>query len=603
MNKKIFGLALLFFTSAMISLWTLQAEANSHETVKLMIEGTYEEPEVPAKISNGRTFVPLRFIAEKMGTDVFWNAESSSIEITNSRTKLELKLGSKQIKVNGKVHEMDIAPYAEQGRSLVPIRFVSEYLDLSVGWEAQKRLVIVSKPIQLVVNGQAYSKKYEPIKVHDTLYFPIFELAKQLNVEVTEQRSLNKYTFVYQTKADSEADSKNATGEKPEGEEAVDKLAAFHAYIAQQRLEAERAENKSKGENIEDTKLEEHDNEINSVKSVLNELPATEILTIDGVKMVKFEWVDRLLGTTSTWNDRQHSVQMTSVSTRLNQLNQVQFKNGVFSLNQTEIGISEFNHFYLASPHRLVIDLPQTMVGEGLLPNHGAERVIPIRSGTVEQIRIGQFSQSPMTVRVVFDLNARSKAEFKVDGQNLSLTIEKSKPLVIIDPGHGGKDPGARGKYSVEAQVVLQISLKIIALLENDPEFEVLATRKDNTFLTLEERVEFANQAGGSLFLAVHANAINRQAVGGTETFVFYETNPTFGEIIHKHLIAATGLTDRGLKEAGFRVLRGSEMPAVLIEVAFMSNANEERLLNDQAFQNKVALAMYNALREYEFGK
>lgn len=614
MKKIIFGLSLLFFISAFITIWTDQAEANSHETIKLMIDGSYEEPEVPARISNGRTFVPLRFIAEKMGTDVVWDSSTSRIDITRAGTKLELTLGSKQIKVNGKLHEIDIAPFAEQGRSLVPIRFVSEYLGLTVGWEAQERLVIVSKPIQLFVNGQAYSKKYEPIKVNNTLYFPIFELAKQLNVEVIEHASLHKYSFVYQVEANSKGTTNDAPQEKSDAQKTADRMAALHAYVAQMRQEAEQSEKKDMDESKDDnkdindeskeiTEGQKLDNEINAVKSISTDLPISEIVTIDGVKMVKYEWVDRLLGTTTTWNNRQNLVQMTSVSTRLNQLNKVQFKNGVFSLNLTEIDISDFNHFYLASPHRLVIDLPQTMIGEDLLPNHGAERVIPIRSETVEQIRIGQFSLSPMTVRVVFDLKSRSEADIKVDGQNLNLTIKKSRPLVVIDAGHGGKDPGAVGKDSTEAQIVLQISLKIMALLERDPDFDVIATRKTNTFLTLDERVEFANQAGASLFLSVHANAINRPTVGGTETFIFNGANPTFGRIIHKHLIAATGLTDRGLKEAGFRVLRGTEMPSALIEIAFVSNANEERLLNDQGFQNRVALAMYNALREYEFGK
>jgi N-acetylmuramoyl-L-alanine amidase len=607
MNKKAFGLAVLLFTSALLSLWTTQAEANAHGTIKLMIDGSYEEPEVPARISNGRTFVPLRFISEKMGTDVAWDSATSRIDITRAGTKLELTLGSKQIKVNGKVHEVDIAPFAENGRTLVPIRFVSEYLGLTVGWEPQERLVIVSKPTQLFVNGQAYSKKYEPIRVNNTLYFPIFALAKQLNVEVIEDLSLHKYSFVYQVEANStDSTYSYPAEEKSDTEKAADKIAALHAYISKQRLEVEQANNdaeENKDQSNESTDGQVLDNDIKAVKTISTELPISEIVTIDGVKMVKFEWVDRLLGTTSTWNNRLNKVQMASVSTRLNQLNKVQFKNGVFSLNQTEIDISDFKHFYLASPHRLVIDLPQTMVGEGLLPNHGAERVIPVGSDIVEKIRIGQFSLSPMTVRVVFDLKSRAEADFKVDGQNLNLTIKKSKPLVVIDPGHGGKDPGAVGKTSTEADIVLQISLKIMALLEQDPDFDLLTTRKDNTFLTLDERVEFANQAGASLFLSVHANAINRPTVGGTETFIFYEADPTFGRIIHKHLIAATGLTDRGLKQAGFRVLRGTDMPSVLIEIAFMSNLKEERLLNDQAFQNKVARAMYRAIREYEFGK
>jgi N-acetylmuramoyl-L-alanine amidase len=598
MKKWVTLFVFILVTSAVFFSMNTQAAANSKlDSVKLMIEGSYREPEVPARITEGRTFVPLRFIAENMGANVHWDSKTSGIEIMKGRNKLHLTLGSKQINVNGNKKAMDIAPYTENGRTLVPIRFISEYLGYRVGWESNERYVIVSHPVTFTLNGQALTKAYEPIKVHNETYFPIFELAKHLNVQVVEQGDSNIYSFVYQVQPPIHTASQSSEEHSEEEEEAG-------------KTEAVTKSGLNKKQESQDLVVtdEESANALSSinndslVESVTNLLPASEIITIDGVKMVPSKWVDVLLGTTSTWDTRRNILEI-SKKVKSGQLDNVVLEKGVFSLQLTDIKKENIEHFFLGSPHRLVIDLPQTVLGSQLYPNYGSERVIPIQYGTVDQVRVGQFSIMPKTVRVVFDLNHRSSVKIEEVGENLNISFEKRNPLVVIDPGHGGKDPGAVGKISNEATIVLSVSQKISKLLEEDPDIDVLMTRSDNTFISLDERVEIANDARADMFMSVHANAINRASVGGTETFVDNNADKTFGTIVHKHLLEATGLTNRGLKEAGFRVLKGTKMPAVLIEMAFVSNQSEEKLLNDPAFQDKVALAMYNAIREYEFGK
>lgn len=580
----------ILVTSAIFFSMNTQAAADSKlDIVKLMIEGSYQEPEVPARITNGRTFVPLRFIVENMGANVHWDSKTSGIEIIKGGSKLKLTLDSKQINVNGKETAMDIAPYVDSGRTLVPVRFVSEYLGYRVGWESNERFVILSNPIAFTVNGQALTNPYEPIKIHNETYFPIFELAKHLNVKVVEQENSNSYSFVYQVQSPIQSVSTSESSE--EHTEDKEEASRFEALAKSDIKEEQESEAQ-----------EQTTDEEQAIESVTNVLPDSEIVTIDGVKMVQFKWVDLLLGTTSSWETGTNVLEMYK-ELPFGQLKQVLFEEGVFSLQLTNIKKENIEHFFLGSPHRLVIDLPQTVLGEDLLPDQGSEKIIPIQYETVEQIRVGQFSLLPKTVRVVFDLNHRSGVKFEEVGENLNITIEKRNTLVVVDPGHGGKDPGAIGKYSNEATIVLSVSQKISKLLEEDPDFDVMLTRTDNTFLSLDERVEIANDSRADMFLSVHANSINRSSVGGTETFVFYNADKTFGSIVHKHLIETTGLTNRGLKEAGFRVIRGTKMPAALIEIAFLSNQHEEKLLNDPVFQDKVALAMYNAIREYEFGK
>jgi N-acetylmuramoyl-L-alanine amidase len=589
MKKWVTFFVFILVTSAVFFSMNTQAAANSKlDSVKLMIEGSYQEPEVPARITEGRTFVPLRFIAENMGANVHWDSKTSGVKIMKGGNTLHLTLGSNQIIVNGNDKAMDIAPYAENGRTLVPVRFVSEYLGYRVGWESNERFVIVSHPVTFTLNGQALTKAYEPIKVHSEIYFPIFELAKHLNVQVVEQGDSNIYSFVYQVQSPIQpVSASQSSEEQTEDEEEASKTEAVKKSGLNKEQESQDPEQATDEEEVE---------------FVTNVLSASEIVTIDGVKMVPFKWVNLLLGTTSTWDTRSNILEI-SKEIEFGQINDVLFEEGIFTLQLTNIKKENIEHFFLGSPHRLVIDLPQTVLGSELQPNQDSEKVIPIQYGTVEQVRVGQFSLLPKTVRVVFDLNHRSSVQIEEVGENLNIILEKRNPLVVVDPGHGGKDPGAIGKYSNESTIVLSVSQKISKLLEEDPDIDVFMTRSDDTFISLDERVEIANDARADLFLSVHANAINRSSVGGTETFVFYNTDKTFGSIVHKHLLKSTGLTDRGLKEAGFRVIRGTSMPAALIEMAFLSNQTEEKLLNDPAFQDKVALAMYNAIREYEFGK
>lgn len=564
---------------------------DNEQHVQLMVNGSMEVPEAAARITNDRTLVPLRFISEKMGAQVEWYPQTKEIKIVKEDTKLELQLGNKQIIVNGKTYQMDIAPYVDQERTLVPIRFVSEFLGLNVGWEATQRMVIVSEPVYVYVNGQPLAKSYSTMKYNQQVYLPIFKLADILQVQVEESKDTNTYAFIL-------PQHENEKNENSVYSSSTTNLVNDEIYS-----------NENKERNKDETSENNKDTEQKIVY-----LPTSEIITIDGIKMAPYEWIDPVLGTSSKWDMENNIVYINRLegneevgeNNELNNIPQlldimVEQNSFFFELSHANV---QHEHFSLENPQRLIVDLPHTVLAEDLVQTPGAgANVIAVDHETVEQIRISQFSHSPFTVRVVFDLKQRSNVSIKKVDKQLQVIIEKRIPLIVIDPGHGGKDPGAVGRISTESKVVLDISLKIIELLEKDPDLRVITTRTDDMYPTLDERVDLANQIKADLFLSVHANANKNSAIGGTETYIFYNADNAFGKIVHQHLIEATGLEDRGLKEAGFKVIKGTEMPAVLIETAFISNTYEEKLLNDPAFQDKVALAMYNAIKEYEFGK
>lgn len=226
----------------------------------------------------------------------------------------------------------------------------------------------------------------------------------------------------------------------------------------------------------------------------------------------------------------------------------------------------------------------------------------------------------------------------------------KALRRVVLDPGHGGHDPGTRGKVAREKDVVLKIALELGQMIEDEyPDVEVYFTRKKDVFIELSERGAFANRNEADLFISIHCNSSpGSSKVNGTETFVmglhksdtnlevakrensvilketnykqkykgfdpdsplayimlanyqsaFLASSLTFAQHVEKQF--KTKRPSRGVKQAGFLVLWRTSMPAVLIETGFLSNPNEEDYLNSSGGQQEVAQDIFRAFKKYK---
>ena len=214
---------------------------------------------------------------------------------------------------------------------------------------------------------------------------------------------------------------------------------------------------------------------------------------------------------------------------------------------------------------------------------------------------------------------------------------------IVIDPGHGGHDPGGVVRGTTEAQIVLDVALRLETLLEKVPGVEVILTRRTDEFLPLQERTAIANREGADLFLSIHANANANTRASGVETyFLNFATNSSaaaiaarenatsgqamgalpdfvkaialnnkmdesrdFATLVQRSMVSTLapnnkGLRDLGVKQAPFVVLIGASMPSVLAEISFLTNVQEARLLRTQAYRQKIAEALYEAIRKYQ---
>lgn len=227
----------------------------------------------------------------------------------------------------------------------------------------------------------------------------------------------------------------------------------------------------------------------------------------------------------------------------------------------------------------------------------------------------------------------------------------KNEMVVVIDPGHGGEIPGARGRFAVEKDVVLQVSKKVgEAVVKAHPDVELIYTRSTDTAVSFDDRSSIANRLGADLFISIHANADKERTGMGTETWVMgldkteknmevammenaevvyedgYETkyegfDPNspesfimfsfmqnthmeqslyFASLVENEFTTRDRRKSRGVKQGPFLVLWRTNMPSVLIEIGFISHREEEKYISSEHGQNEIAQAIAAAIGEYK---
>jgi N-acetylmuramoyl-L-alanine amidase len=215
-----------------------------------------------------------------------------------------------------------------------------------------------------------------------------------------------------------------------------------------------------------------------------------------------------------------------------------------------------------------------------------------IRSGSVEGLVHGDF----LTGSFPSFLNPPLPA---------SITSPISTQMIVIDPGHGGTDPGASGFGIQEKAVVLDTALKVKALLAKTP-FSYKLTRETDKYLSLSQRVSIAKSVGGNAFVSIHANAFNGSA-NGTEVYYYNSaaTNPytsdskRLAQAIQDRLLAAWKLYDRGIDHGNYHVIRENSMPAVLVELGFIDNKTDNQKLASSWWRQEAAEAIYLGILDY----
>jgi N-acetylmuramoyl-L-alanine amidase len=334
-------------------------------------------------------------------------------------------------------------------------------------------------------------------------------------------------------------------------------------------------------------------------------------------------------------------------------------------------GVESYSVFTLYSPYRLIVDfrrrgappvaqigplLPPAVPTTGLvLPEPKPAPVVPtpppaaISASPPPPLTAPPSLGPPLTSRDIPATppptlpapalpSANSNGAFSLARQ-LGLGVSR----IVLDPGHGGHDPGARGNGLSEAELVLDVTLRLKKLLEKQPGVEVTLTRESDIFIPLDERTAIANRKNADLFLSIHANASRNPKASGVETyFLNFAANPEaeavaarensasgqtmhnlpdivraialnnkidesrdFAATIQKAMVRKLSarnkeLRDLGVKQAPFVVLIGAGMPSVLAEISFVTHRQESQLLKTGAYRQQIADALFDAITNYQ---
>ena len=176
--------------------------------------------------------------------------------------------------------------------------------------------------------------------------------------------------------------------------------------------------------------------------------------------------------------------------------------------------------------------------------------------------------------------------------------------IIAVDPGHGGGDPGAIGPAgTLEKDITLSVSKYLMLFLE-EAGAEVVATRLEDRNLSTRERQAVANHATADAFVSIHVNAHDLESVMGTETY-YYPNHPRSEDLaqgIQDRIAEALDSRDRGIRQTSFAILRGAQMPAVLVECLYLSSPVEEQRLLEPEVRQTIARAILRALEEF-FGE
>lgn len=279
--------------------------------------------------------------------------------------------------------------------------------------------------------------------------------------------------------------------------------------------------------------------------------------------------------------------------------------------------------FRMNAPERIVIDLPQTNFSERFMAEHGfsdskrSGELIVTDNPDVAKVRYAMFSDNPSTLRIVIDLTtAKNYTVINDDSGFIIIDLNAAedsggtlpalppvgdgKKTVVIDPGHGGTDPGVTSVSGVkESDFNLAVALKVSALLEEEKDIHLVMSRSDDSYPTLKERAQLANNVKADIFVSIHGNGSTASSANGTETLYTRDESKLLASVMHKHLMQATGLRDRGVKYQNILVTRETKMPAVLLEIGFMTNQGDEAQLLREDFQNRVAQGIVEGIKEY----
>lgn len=543
----------------------------SASAIQVYFNGRALSSDVSPVVVDGHVLLPVRSLASAIGLSLTWEASTGRIELKTEDREIVMHINSREAQLNGEPHQLRTVPQLKDDRILAPLTFLAEALELAIRWDMETASLHLSDAaifVSDVTLGEEEGRTRLDVQTNAPVAYDTILLVDPHRLVV---------------------DVHGARLGIPPGEQPVQVGVARCLRVGQFGPDVVR------------------------VVVELNAPVGYEAFTREarpGVSLLLNHAVDSL-----SWRDTEEGGELIIAAP----------------------SSAPYEIWRLVEPERVVIDVFHASL-------NAEDRIIVLGDGLVKQVRASQFL--PNVVRVVLDVNGpvEAKASRKEGGVSVrlepplpptaGLELAEVEPVeepvelfkepdpdfpllpgvkeaaektgkglrVILDPGHGGLDPGALGPSgSKEKDVVLDISLRLRDLLVAVG-CEVFMTRDEDRYVEFPERVRLAKEGKGDVFLSIHANAFRFQEACGTETFYHpdKQSSRLLAEALQESLMKELGRTDRGVKtRRDLFVLRESSIPTALVEVAFINHPDEEKLLREPEFRQRCAQGLFQGLSLY----
>ena len=605
------------------------------ESIAIEVNGaTLSIEDMPPISLYDRTMVPARAVFEAMGAEVAWNEATQEVYIRKDKDIIVLQVDQTTASQNGVAFTMDVPAKVINERTMIPVRAVSEALGCSVNWDETTRTVSIAEQIQQTEPKpeETQPEETQPEETQPQSPPPPQTETQKTYAsggtgEIPQENIGITNIIVPVSEEEKQIFTIEARGEIAKFEEAPgdsDKI-ILDIYYAQKEVLTDDIEVTTSPfvQNITSSEFDKENEQkqyitVTRVVFELREEQSYQIVLSDSKEdiVISFEEeTDEEQMPQNNTNISQGNTNNTSYTeidvdtTNPNLLKNVSYdssKNAIVLKKEELFSIENAEHTddYLHGKYQIVLPGDYSSIyGSGTmnLPNTEVSSVT--------------FSQQQGKTAITFTQNNVRAYTVTEEANDYYIHIKNPKEVydkvLVLDAGHGGMDPGTNGNGLKEKDLNLSILQKAYEKLQQTDKVKVYVTRIDDTYPENTARAEMANDIA-DVFLSIHMNSASPNPTpNGTEAlFITHETDvvgkltsQTVATVVLKNVVNALGTNNRGLKydteeQKNLIVLNRTTVPAVIIETLFLSNPGDAKKISDQQYQQKVAEAIYDSIIE-----
>ena len=665
----------------------------SAEEVYISVNGEdIENGDMPPVILENRTLVPARAVFEAMGAEVLWNGETSEVFISKGSHVVTIKVGNNTGYKNGSKFTMDVPPKIINDRTVIPVRAVSEALDCDVEWNGKTRYVIINdkkEEEEKPVEPETPSTNEEEKPVVETPQTPSDNNTSTIPSENANPSggSVNVSSITIPNSGEAETYVINASGQISNYTTEIvgDDRLVVDIYDATMKISntniavngssnvasIRSAQNKMEPQKVTRVVFDLKNignaytvgytadkkgiavsfskNEINGISMASDGkadtvtisgkyAPVGSITRLTNPDRVVIDFANSSLSIPATpntaglnvitsartgqYNDSTarvtlevpSNVEVTTasvdntfkVSVFKGTLDNISYNSSTRTITMKKVANMNINSIAHNDDY---LNLKYVMTLPGDFSSQYGYGTYEVNDSYLNNFVIGKDSSGKTTI--TFSEKQITAYTVTEDAENYYIKVQNPKEkynfVVVLDAGHGNQDPGTSGNGFKEKDLNLQVLLKTYALFENDgkDDVKVYVTRDDDSYPQNATRAKKANESA-DMFISIHMNSASPNPVpNGTEVLYKNHSNDIEGRLTSKllaqtlqnGLLDALGTTDRGIKHrTDLLVLNSTTVPAVIIETGFLSNLGDAQKVSNSEYQQKIAQSIYNSV-------